>query len=146
VRAAWKLAGPASEQALLKLLPGTDPETQMEVLFALGQVRSESCIPALSIYIQDRRTADRLRHKAIEVLGLIGHPTGVAPLAELLKRKGFAIFSSAAESQDIRLAAARALAAMGLPEAFAALQKALESEPKGPDRTAMEQILNATKR
>lgn len=145
VRAAWKLAGPAAEQALLKLLPSTDPETQMEVLFALGQVRSASCIPTLSTYVQDRRSADRLRHKAIEVLGQIGHPTGVGPLAELLKRKGFAIFSSAAESQDIRLSAAKALAAMGLPEALAALQKALEAEPKGPDRSAMEQILNAVK-
>ena len=146
VRAAWKLAGPASELALLKLLPVTDPETQMEVLFALGQVRSVACIATLATYVRDRHTADRLRHKAIEVLGQIGHASGVTPLAELLKRKGFTFFSSPAESPDIRLSAARALASIGLPEAFAALEKALEAEPKGPDRTAMEQILNATRR
>lgn len=146
VRAAWKLAGPASEQALLKLLPATDPETQMEVLFALGQVRSVACIATLAAYVRDRHTADRLRHKAIEVLGQIGHGSGVAPLVELLKRKGFSFFNSPAESQDIRLSAARALASIGLPEAFAALEKALEAEPKGPDRTAMEQILNAGRR
>jgi HEAT repeat protein len=141
VRAAWKLAGPGAEQALLKLLPNTDPETQMEVLFALGQVRSVNCIPSLAVFVQDRRIADRLRHKAIEVLGQIGNPAGVAPLAELLKRKGFAIFSSAAEPSEIRLSAFKALASMGLPGAIAQLRKTVEAEPKGPDRTAMELIL-----
>lgn len=146
VRAAWKLAGPGAELALLKLLPTTDPETQMEVLFALGQVRSVNCIPTLATYVQERRTADRLRHKAIEVLGQIGHSTGIGPLSDLLKRKGFAIFSSPAESSEIRLSAFKALASMGLPDAVAVLRKTLEAEPKGPDRNAMEQILNAVKR
>ena len=145
VRAAWKLAGPAAEASLLKLLPTTDPETQMEVLFALAQVRSVTCVPILATYVQDRRTADRLRHKAIEVLGQIGHPTGVAPLAELLKRKGFAIFSNATEPSDIRLSACKALASMGLPEAMALLKRTVETEPKGQDRVVMEQILNAAK-
>jgi hypothetical protein len=145
VRAAWKLGGPAAEAALLKLLPATDPETQMEVFFALGQINSAGCVPTLTAYVQDRRFGDRLRHKAIEVLGQIGHPAGVSPLAELLKRKGFAIFSSPTEPQDIRLGAAKALMAMGLPEAVAALKKAVEAEPKGPDRTALAQILGAGK-
>ncbi len=146
VRAAWKLGGPASEQALLRLLPATDGETQMEVLFALGQINSLSCIPTLAAFLQDRRFGDRLRHKAIEVLGQIGHPAGIGPLAELLKRKGFAIFSSPVEGQDIRLSAAKALTAMDHPEALAALRRAVEAEPKGPDRIALELILNAGKR
>lgn len=145
VRAAWKLGGPAAEPALLKLLPATDPETQMEVLFALGQVRSASCVPTLAAYLQDRRAPERLRHKAIEVLGQIGHPSTVLPLLELLKRKGFAIFSSPTEGSEIRIAAARALAATGLPGALAELRKVVEAEPKGPDRSAMELALGAAK-
>lgn len=141
VRAAWKLGGPGAEPALLQLLPRTDPETQVEVLFALGQLKSAASIPALAGFIRDRRTQDRLRHKAIEILGQLGHPSGLPVLAELFKRKGFSIFATPLEPSEIRVAAAKALSAIGGPEATELLKLAIREEAKGPDRSAMESFL-----
>jgi HEAT repeat protein len=68
----------------------------------------------------------------------------VAALVELLqKKKG--LFSGS-EPFEIRLAAARSLKGIGTPEARWALQKAIEQEPKGRERDALEQILAGFKR
>jgi len=141
VRAAWKLGGPGAEPALMQLLPRTDPDTQMEVLFALGQIKSVASVPVLAEFIKDRRAQDRLRHKAIEILGQLGHASGIPVLADLFKRKGFTLFATPVEPSEIRIAAAKALTAIGGPEAIAALKQAIGNEAKGPDRSAMESFL-----
>jgi hypothetical protein len=141
VRAAWKLGGPGAEPALMQLLPRTDPDTQMEVLFALGQIKSVASVPVLTEFIRERRAQDRLRHKAIEILGQLGHGSGIPVLADLFKRKGFSLFATPVEPPEIRVAAAKALAAIGGPEATAVLKQALANEAKGPDRSAMESFL-----
>ncbi|HEX9011201.1 MAG TPA: HEAT repeat domain-containing protein [Holophagaceae bacterium] len=134
VRALWKLGGPASEPHLVARLKDTDPETLQEVLFVLGQMRSEAALAPLSEMAQDRRAAERTRLQALDALAHIGSPKSIPILAELLRRKGF--FGSA-EPLSVRLAAARALSTLGDPEARAQLQRILDSEPKGEDREAL---------
>ena len=56
-----------------------------------------------------------------------------------MRRKGF---FGGGEPPAIRLAAAKALAAIGTPEARAALQKAAEAEPKGEERETLVRLLD----
>jgi hypothetical protein len=134
VRALWKLGGPAAEPHLMARLKDTDPETLQEVLFVLGQMRSEAALAPLSEMAQDRRTPERTRLQMLDALAHIGSPKSIPVLVELLRRKGF--FGSA-EPLSVRLAAARALGALPDPEARAQLRKILDSEPKGEDRDAL---------
>lgn len=134
VRALWKLGGPAAEPHLLARLRDTDPETLQEVLFVLGQMRSETALAPLSEMAQDKRTPERTRLQMLDALAHIGSPRSIPVLVELLRRKGF---FGTAEPLSVRLAAARALGALPDPEARAQLQKILDSEPKGEDRDAL---------
>lgn len=141
VRAAWKLAGPAAEKALVPLLPQADPDTQLEVLFVLGQIRSAAAIPAVAALALDGRATPRIRLKAVEVLGQTAHEGALAGLTEILRMKGFSFLATPAESPELRLAAAKAMATIGTPAARAALKRAAEAAPKGPDRSALETVL-----
>jgi HEAT repeat protein len=60
-------------------------------------------------------------------------------LLECMRRKGF---FSAGEPPAIRLAAAKALAAIGTPEAVIALQKAVDAEPKGEERETLRRLMD----
>jgi hypothetical protein len=127
VRAAWKLGGPAAEPHLQALLKDSDPETQLEIVFGLGQLRAESSIPALLDLLNDRKTPEALRLKVIETLGFIQGPRVVQPLADLIRKKGF---FSGSEPAPIRLAAARALVTLH-PGGRQVLQELAEAESRG---------------
>ncbi|MDE3244884.1 MAG: HEAT repeat domain-containing protein [Acidobacteriota bacterium] len=142
VRAMWKLGGPASEPHLLGILKETDPETKFEVLFGLGQVKMASSAPQVLELAEDHRFHERLRLKALETLGDIGAPSAIPALAELLKKKK-TFFGTSSEPFDIRMGAAKALQGIGTPEARWALQKVVEAESKGPERDALQRILEA---
>lgn len=144
VRAVWKLGGTAGVPDLLHLLAATDPETQIEILFGLGQVKSGMAVHPLADFSRNPAVSERLRIKAIETLGLIGNPSALPQLAELLRRKG-RIFSTA-EPIPVRLAAARALKTLGVPEAEETLRKLIADEPRGADRDALQQILDTAHR
>jgi HEAT repeat protein len=144
VRAHWKLLGADSGPVLAALLPEADGETRMEILFGLGQARAAGAAPAVLELALDRRAGEKLRLRALDTLPLLGGAPPVAALVELLqKKKG--LFSGS-EPFEIRLAAARSLKGIGSPEARWALQKAIEQEPKGRERDALEQILAGFKR
>lgn len=138
VRALWRLCGPASESHLISRIRETDPGTLEEILFALGQLRSVSALPALAEFSQDRRAMERLRIKAIETLGAIGSPQAEAALAELVRRKGF---FTGPESPAIRLAAAEALRILGTPGAMTQLREILDAEPRGEFRQILHERL-----
>jgi HEAT repeat protein len=72
VRAVWKLGGPRSASALLAVFPGTDPETQLEILFGLAQIQSAAAVPVLGEFTRSSQTSEKLRMKSIETLGQIG--------------------------------------------------------------------------
>lgn len=144
VRALWKLGGPAAIPTLAGLLPRTDPETQMEILFGFGQVHHPAALPALAELAQNSGVPLRLRTKAVETLGLLGDASALPVLGEVLKRKG-RIFTSS-EPPELRLAAARALKALEVPEAVRLLQAIAEEEPRGEERDAFRALLSSTPR
>jgi len=139
VRALWKLGGPVAEPHLLAQMKDTDGETMQEILFALGQLRSESSLPQVAEFAQDKRVLEKLRIQALDTLGHIASPKALPVLLECLKRKGF---FGGGEPQVVRMAAAKALAALGTPEALGALQRAIAAEPKGDEREAMRRLLD----
>jgi hypothetical protein len=138
VRALWKLGGPVAEPHLLAHMKDTDAETMQEILFALGQLRSEGGLAQVAELAQDKRVVERLRIQALDTLGLIASPKAVPTLLECLRRKGF---FGGGEAPAIRLAAARALAAVETPEALAALQRVAAAEPKGEEREQFRHLL-----
>lgn len=139
IRALWKLGGPVAEPHLLAQMKDTDAETMQEILFALGQLRSEAGLPQVVELAQDKRVLERIRVQALDTLGHIASPKCLPVLQDCLRRKGF---FGGGEPQPIRLAAAKALAALGTPDALAALRKAVEAEPKGEEREAMRRVLD----
>ncbi len=139
VRALWKLGGPEAEPHLLAQMKDTDAETIQEILFALGQLHSVAGVPQVMELAQDKRVLERIRIQALETLGLIASPKALPVLVECMRRKGF---FGGGEPQPIRLASAKALAALGTPEARAVLQRTLEGEPKGEDRDALLRLLD----
>jgi len=144
VRSLWKLGGPASVGHLLPLFPTTDPETQVEILFGLGQVQSGLAVFVLGDFARNVQVHEKLRIKTAETLGQIGHASAIPVLGDLIRRKG-RIFSTA-EPTELRLAAARALTAIGTPPAFETLRKLVEEEPRSRDRDALQQILDTPRR
>ena len=139
VRALWKLGGAAAEPHLLNRMKETDAEAMQEILFAFGQLRSERSLAAVAEFAQDRRVMVRLRIQAMDTLGLIATPKALPILQECLRRKGF---FAGSEPPAVRLAAARALLAMGTPEARAALQQVVAAEPKGEERESFRRLLD----
>jgi HEAT repeat protein len=139
VRALWKLGGPVAEPHLVAQMKDTDAESMQEILFALGQLRSEMSLPQVTELAQDKRVLERIRIQAMDTLGHIASPKALPVLLECLRRKGF---FGGGEPPTIRLAAAKALAAIGTPEAHAALERALEAEPKGEERESLRRLLD----
>lgn len=140
VRALWKLGGPASEPHLIARMKDTDPETLHEIFFALGQLRSENSVAPTAELALDKRIQERLRVQATDTLGLIASPRALPALVELLRRKGL---FAATEPPAVRLAAARALTVLGTPEAREALLRVVDAEPRGVERQAFLQLLEA---
>jgi len=141
VRALWKLGGPLSVTPLLAAFPQADPETQSEIMFALVQVRAAQSVSTLAAYALDRRNLEPMRVKAAETIGQIGDPRSIQALVEIAGRKG-RVFTTA-EPLPVRLAACKALLALGTPAASEALFELVAAEPWHRDRTALQQIVNS---
>ena len=140
VRCLWKVCGPVAVPTLLAALKTSDPETQMEIIFALGQLRSRQALPALAAFALAKHAPEPLRIRAAETLGQIGDPEALGALKELAQRKG-RIFTSA-EPTAVRLAACRGLLALATAEALTALTFVVTAEPRNKDRALMQQILD----
>jgi hypothetical protein len=138
IRALWKLGGPAAEPHLLGRMKETDAEAMEELLFAFGQLRSERSVAPISELAQDKRVLERIRIQALETLASIPSPRAMPALLECIRRKGF---FSPGEPPAIRMAAAKALAALRTPEARAALQKLADTEPRGEERELLRRLL-----
>ncbi len=138
VRALWKLGGPVAEPHLVARMKDTDAETLQEILFALGQLQAVNSLPQVAELALDKRVLLKLRVQALDTLGLVASPKALPVLLECLRRKGF---FSAGEPPAIRMAAAKALASLGTPEARSALQKVAEGEPKGEERDLLLRLL-----
>jgi hypothetical protein len=139
VRAMWKLGGPTAAPALLGQLHDPDVETQVEILFGLGQIRVPSAIGPIAAMAQNRAFSDRVRLEAVKTLGQIGRAETLPALVEVLSRKGH-IFTSA-QPTELRLAAAKAMVSLGTPAAMDALRKVVEREPRNQDRGLLQAFI-----
>ena len=129
-RTLGKIGGPESEALLATAVRDKDPETQNEVLLCLGSMKAQSAVPAVCDLAKSRGD-EKVRETAMATLGQIGSDAALPALGDILRPKG--IFSR--ESLAIRAAAAKALAAIGTPEARQLLRNAVSTES---DRAAKE--------
>jgi len=135
-RALGKIGGPESENLLVAAIGDRDAETNNEVLLCLGSMKAQSAVPALSEIAKSRSHAGEERELAITTLAHIGSDAAVPALVEIVRPKG--IF--AREALPMRLAAARALSAIGSAMARQALQQAVAAESDKAAREALSKI------
>jgi len=138
---------------------GTEQSFQvLETALASGTDRSREAIMQAVIGLRDERAAPLftyiIRHvshrgplvevylRAIEALGALKNPEGIAPLKEALYRGEW---WAPRRNTVLRTAAADALARIGTPEAQAVLDDAASSGPRGV-RTVVRAQLNAGRR
>jgi len=136
VRAFWKTGGTRAESYLLDLLPRSVQELQEEILVGLAQIQGKaSAFPIAQLAVQSAE----LRVEASDVLTQLAEAETVPILATFLERKGRIL--KTAEPAPVRLAAARALKAIGTPEAMEALALAVQAAPRNGDQEALRQVL-----
>lgn len=135
VRALGRIGGIEAEIFLVQALSDRNAETQSEALVALGALKSEGALPSLIEMAKTKKLVgdEKVRETAIVTIGQIGAEKAVPALLEILKPKGL----FARESADIRIAAAKALAAIGTKSAKDALQSVAAAES---DRTVKDAI------
>lgn len=141
VRCVWRLGGPAAESPLLAALRDAEYGTQLEILFALSQIKGPATAQTLLALGSDRALAERSRVRMVEALAGLATADQIPALSELARRKG--LFGSNAEPLAIRAAAVKALASIPSPEAAQAVQRLVEAEPKGSDRDTLAQAAGA---
>ena len=145
IRAVGRIGGRPAETSIIPLLGHRDPAIQLEVLFALGEMKARQAVPALIELVKAARgrpkpESERVREKAVELLGQLETPSVLPVLEELLvRRKGF--FREAKEPLAIRVAALRALVNCESSAAQEILRKSLEEEPRGEEREALNAAL-----
>lgn len=132
-RALGKIGGAEAEALLAAAINDRDAETQSEVLLCLGTMKAQSAVPALGELARSRSVSADARELAMATLGQIGSDAAVPALGEVLRPKG--IF--ARESLAIRVAAARALAAIGTPAAQQIVRQAVAAESDRSVREAL---------
>ncbi|MBL0209493.1 MAG: HEAT repeat domain-containing protein [Holophagaceae bacterium] len=116
---------------LIAAMPAADPNTLLELVAQLGDLKDPRAVSPLVELLQDGKAtgpeAEQLRQTVLESLGAIGSPEVVPVLSKLFKKKGFL---GRLEPLPLRMAAARALGAIGTREAREAMALALEIETK----------------
>ena len=116
---------------LIEALPQADPNTMLELVSQLGELKDPRAVSPLVELLQDGNSsgpeAEKLRQAVLESLGAIGSPEVVPVLSKLFKKKGFL---GRLEPLSLRMTAARALGAIGTREAREAMALALEIESK----------------
>ncbi len=140
VRALWRTGPDRAERYYLEQLMSCNPEMQAEILHGLGMVRATSAISTIGTLAS--QASEALQIRALETLGKIGHPDAIPILAQHLQRKG-RIFKKA-EPLAVRIASARALAAIPTFDARGTLDQILASEPQGTDLDALRQALSGS--
>ncbi len=136
IRALWKTGRDRAERYLLELLPKADPEIQGEILQGLLQAGTARSVPTIGVLAASG--PEELRVQALETLGQLKVVEALPILEAQIQRKG-RIFKKA-EPMPVRLAAARALAALGTQEARRVLDQVVKDEPKGADQDAFRRI------
>ena len=127
---------------LLEALPKADPNSLIELIALLGELKDTRALTPLVDLLQEGKASgpevENLRQGVLEALGTIGSPEVIPVLSKLFKKKGFL---GRMEPLPLRIAAARALAAIGSREAREAMAMAMETETKDEVKTVLRQHL-----
>jgi hypothetical protein len=131
VRAILNVGTDAAYRILEQALAGGTTQSREAIMQSIGLVRDERAIPLFTYiigHIDHRGALGSVYLRAIESLGALRDPGGIAPLRDALQRgEWWAPRRTAA----LRAAAASALARIGTPEAYAALDEAAARGPRG---------------
>lgn len=129
VRALAHLSGPRASLYIMGGLRDQDPGVRLQAIAALGTLRDRQAIPALAplAAAAGRRGDPEARKAALGALGLIGGPVALRTLRECLTRRSW-FFRRA--DDEVKVAAAQALATMGTREALGALEAVATSGPQ----------------
>lgn len=119
VQALAKVGGEDASMLLLGMLDDTDDEVRAKACWALGILKVEGALKPL-LRLLEKEGSGRVQADALEALGRIGDPSAV-PVIEK-KAAGRFFFKP---SKEIRLAAYKALGAIGTPHARTLLRKAV---------------------
>lgn len=142
IRAVGRIGGRQAETALAPLVLHRDPSIQMEALFILNEMKAKQAIPTLIELVRTfkgrlKPEQEKVREKAVELLGALESPSVIPVLHDLLGRKR-SFFRDTKEPLPIRLAALRALVQLDSQEAQETIRKAMDEEPKGAERDTLE--------
>jgi HEAT repeat protein len=142
IRAVGRLGGRPAEGFLIPLLGHRDPGIQTEVLFILNEMGAKQAAPALIDLVKKegkgklKAEQERVREKALEVLGNLGYVSALPVLVELLSRRR-SFFRDVREPLTIRIAALKAMLRLNTLESQEAVHNVLQAEPKGSEKEAL---------
>jgi len=125
VRAILNLGTEKAYRVLEEALSTGTERSRDAIMLAIGMQRDERATPLFAYILRhiDHRRLTAIYLRAIESLGALRDPDGIAPLVEALgKGEWWAPRRTAA----LRAASAAALARIGTPEAFSALETAAD--------------------
>lgn len=127
---------------LAQCLASADPGLKLELLGALADVKDPRTVHLIAEQLTSARNSgeegERIRLRAVESLGAIASPEAIPALSRIFKKRGLL---QGKESLGMRLAAARALAAIGNREAREAMALAIEDETREEVRSILRQFL-----
>lgn len=139
--AALKALDPARGAKVLgEALAAAEPGTQLEIAAVLGELGQDRVVPDLLALFRTLKGGDteRLRLRLLDALAALKHADAIPALQTVFKKKGLL---TRLEPVAIRLAAAKALAAIGTREAKEAMALALEVESAEEVRAVLRQFL-----
>ena len=140
VRAILNIGTERAYRVLEQALASGTTQSREAIMQSLSAVRDERATPLFAYilrHVDHRGPLAPVYLRAIESLGALRDPEGVAPLEEALY-KGEVV--GAAPHAALRAAAAAALARIGTPDALAVLEEAAAGAPRGVRAVARAQL------
>lgn len=128
IRLFGQMGTEATADPVVAALSDADTSVRQVAMAVLSGMKAKAAVPLLQKVAQEPTgTRDLEEHKmAIAALGAIGDPEALPTLVTLLHRKSW---FSRRKTEDLRIAAAYALGALGVPEAIEILRAVAPSAP-----------------
>jgi len=131
VRAILNIGTDKAYKVLQQALSSGSDNSRNAIMQSISLIRDDNATP-LVVYIVrnvDHRRLTSVYVRAIEQLGVLKDPEAVSPLTEVFRRPGE--WWAPRRTSTLRAASAAALARIGTPEAFAVLEEAVQTGPRG---------------
>jgi hypothetical protein len=131
VSAILSIGTDSAYQVLQQALISGTPATRDAIMRSLSMLRGERATPLFAYMLRNvdhRGALNGVYLRAVEALGALRDPAAIAPLVEALHKGEW---WAPRRTKALRNAAAAALARIGTPDAFAALDEAARAGPRG---------------